>query len=360
MEIVRKFLSASEVGSTSIRYDATCDCTQFTPDNGATWVDEPTLDPRTASAYQLPANPTSNPKCDASARVVAQMRGQINAVINAVSAAQAVALVLDTILIFVPGFGIIGEVIWLAIEALFFIGQSALDTSFTDAVYDKLTCLWLKYVGDDGIMTPAGLVSFQDDVAAAYPTDGVIAATISIMCDDFGLVQFNNAAVMRTETGDCVACATHCLMIDFTVTDGSEYGVSNLFSNGTWVSGTGWVAVYSGTFYDITIGWDFPAVVNAQDFEMWFTKTAGHGRNDVNHTSGVNPYAGYLNNVVVYDYDNPKGTDIIKHWHIAGVNLDGIIEDINDGFGDSGGIIISQYVLYYDGDIPSGWSDNCG
>lgn len=206
MKVIRKRLTADEITPPNIRYDADCDCTQFTPDGGTTWVDQPSLDPRTSTVYQLPADPTENPKCDAAERAIDQLHDELDGVIAALDAAQAVNFLFDAVLILVPGFGQIAGIIWLAVEALLFISQAAINYSFTDEVYDNLKCLWYCRVGADGIMTPDGLTAWQDDVQTAYPTDAVIPATISIVVDNFGLVQLNNAAVKRTETGDCETC----------------------------------------------------------------------------------------------------------------------------------------------------------
>lgn len=204
--LVKKYLSENNLKPANQRYNEGTDIVQFTPDGGVTWTDDPSLDPRTSSIYQLAANPTSNPKCDAAERAIDTLKDEIDTFILATSIGQAANALLDLILVFVPGFGLIVAVIWAAIEALLAIGTTAIALAFTTEVYETLKCLWLANVGEDGIMTEAGMIAWQDAVQAEYPTDAVIPAVISILVDKFGLVHLNNAAVKRTETGDCIAC----------------------------------------------------------------------------------------------------------------------------------------------------------
>jgi len=77
MELVRKRLSASEIIPSNQRYNTGTDTVQFSPNNGTTWVDMPSLDPRVSSAFRLPPL-GSDVRCDAAANMVKWMKDFID------------------------------------------------------------------------------------------------------------------------------------------------------------------------------------------------------------------------------------------------------------------------------------------
>lgn len=265
--LIRKQLSDTNLHPASTRYNPGTDTVQITNDGGITWQDAPTLDPRTSVVFQLPANPTSNPKCDAAERAIDTLADEINAFLNGSSVLQTVNTLIDLILVFVPGFGIVAAVIWVVVEALLAIGTTAIALAFSSEVYSTLKCLWFEQVGDDGVMSEAGKNAFLDSVTATWPTDAVIPAVVSLLVDDFGLVHLNNAAVTRTETGDCSECAcpgcyiwdwtANCLQLGWDYYSGTWNDVDCQFQM-TCLGGAGSDAhlnpyvVFSGSLPDIT------------------------------------------------------------------------------------------------------------
>jgi len=296
VEIVRKFLGDTTPPNT--RYNDETDTVQVTVDGGATWIDVPELDPRNP-IYQLPADPTDNPQCDAAERAINQLADEINVFLNTTSALQVVNTLLDALLLLLPGFGLIAGVIWVVVEALLAIGSSVIAAAFTSDVYDGLKCLWYDRVGSDGIMTESAMLDWQDAVSAAYP--GTVASVVSLFVDNFGLVQLNNAAVKRTETGDCSSCTT-CVNYadDFTGGLGSQTTIGVVpgssgwnISGGTWTSLYGHNALgqiissYDGTQYVASCYVDLGDSCTVTALSMWTAVTNG----------------GYVHNIVCFDED---------------------------------------------------------
>lgn len=206
MKIIRKELAPDEVAPTDTRWNPDCDCVQQTPDGGTTWVDVPGLDPRSAPGSALPPAPTENPRCDAAARMSAAVQAYIDAAISTLSVVQAANAILAIVLVFLPGAGTLVELIIAVAEALLAIGTTVIEAAFTETVYSDLTCLAYCYIGSDGQLTEENWASFQ---AACYDHFGeptTVSDVLFYVFQTLGRNGFNNASVLRTETGDCSGC----------------------------------------------------------------------------------------------------------------------------------------------------------
>jgi len=66
--ILRKRLAADELQPANLRYNATTDTVEFSPDGGETWLEAPASDPRNQTTY--PALTGSDIRCRAAASMV--------------------------------------------------------------------------------------------------------------------------------------------------------------------------------------------------------------------------------------------------------------------------------------------------
>ena len=92
-------------------------------------------------------------------------------------------------------------------------------------------------------MSAAQLAAFQADVEANYSS--VVSATINAIGGFTGEVQYSNAGVERSETGDCSTCeCAWCYDIDLTADNFtmSAIAIPPWGMAAIWTSGTGWVA----------------------------------------------------------------------------------------------------------------------
>jgi hypothetical protein len=205
LQIVRKKLTPDEITPPDVRYNPDCDCTQSTWDGGATWVDNPGVDPRTAPQYQAPGISTSDPACDGAARIAAALKRSIDKTVATSNAVQLASALLDVFLFIVPVIGIIAEAIYIAALALLAIGTAAIDAAFTSDVYDEFKCIAYCHLNSMGQFTTEAWEAFQTDCFTHFGI-GTVSDVLQINFDTLGIVGFNNAVSVGTETGDCSAC----------------------------------------------------------------------------------------------------------------------------------------------------------
>lgn len=234
MAVIRKRLDQTEVTPSNIRWDATCDCTQQTPDGGDTWVDSPTQDPRYSSIFQLPARTGGDPHCDSAQQMHDRIKNMLDAVITSSNILQAINGVVALVSIFLFEFGIIIEAIWAFVSTIFNIGTTTLDAALTETVYDDLLCILYCEIESDGTVTQGDF----DTIYARVNDEigGVAAIAITNVLLSIGNVGLTNAGALGEVTGDCDSCDCgweHCVnlldVLPETVT----------ILTGTWVSTQG-------------------------------------------------------------------------------------------------------------------------
>lgn len=205
MEIVRMKLTPDDISSPRIRYNAGSDTVEMTPDEGTTWVETPTADPR----FYNQSAPLSggSAACDAATRMTAALHEVIDAVLNALNSGAGVAAINGII------FG------WLAVFALFsvLVGLVALVTAiivafgyvvlageFSGFDWHSFECKLRCYVNADGQLDQASYDAFRERVTDDYTT--VQAAVLNALTQLTGFGALNAFAATRTETGDCDDC----------------------------------------------------------------------------------------------------------------------------------------------------------
>lgn len=251
LQIVRKKLTPDEISPPNTRYNSDCDCVQSTWDGGATWTNTPGADPRSAPQYQAPGISTSDPACDGAARIAAALKRSIDTTVATSNAVQLASALLDVFLFIVPVIGIIATAIYIAAAALLAIGTAAIESAFTSDVYDQFKCIALCHLDAGGQFTSDEWEAFQTECFDHFGA-GTVSDVLQINFDTLGMVGFNNAVSLGTETGDCSACdpcGPWCYLWDFSLSDGGWL----VGAQGTW-DGTKWVSQnISPATYDILI-----------------------------------------------------------------------------------------------------------
>lgn len=211
MNIIRKKLDPAEISNPSYRYDSECDCVQYTPDGGTTWVDAPQSDPRTSLAYQIPAVASSDPRCDAASALVANFQEGLTGTLNAISATSTAvggASFILTFLDFLTGIGLLVQLFIDFCALIISIGVSAIEADFTSTVYEDLKCRVYCNVQADGTFTQDNLNAIELSVRNFYGEFSTIAVIFTAWLENLGYVGMSNVASAKHIVGDCSACAT--------------------------------------------------------------------------------------------------------------------------------------------------------
>lgn len=271
-----------------------------------------------------------------------------------------------------PGLG-------LAVRALLTIGVIAFKEIFdftefitadfwTSQFTDNMRCTLYECSSDD-----AGVVTFDFDCAWQKikgqiewldPTiaSAALAGQVLFMLNSIGAQGLNLAgATTAIEDAYCDNCGVeHCYEINFLTENGASKGWTT--QGGTWVSGSGiqGANINTNNRSDAYGYWDFGVLVNASRIECEYTKTAGSGAGNVNNFKGLNPVltysttqAGALNSFNALGSALTKAIDYDPLQELEGMGV-----DINSGTTTTN-VYIRKLRVYYYGDIPSGWSDNC-
>lgn len=234
-QIVRKKLTPNEISSPNIRYVPETDSYQQTFDGGATWVDAPSLDPRTAPGYRMPPLETDDPRCDAAANMVAALRQMVNVLATNANRVQLLTYMFGVFFAIVP-YGWIVDVILAVIDGLIIVGITPFVEAMTEDVYDQFLCIFYCNIDADGQMSQGQLSDIYTAVAAQF--DSTIQGGFGTLSGGLGPNGWSNAGATGTETGDCSGCECGwCRVLDFTM---SDYGFVAYEGFGTYVPGVGW------------------------------------------------------------------------------------------------------------------------
>lgn len=209
MKIVRGRLFAGDVTPTNLRYDPDCDCVQFSPDGGETWVTTPEADPRHSAAYRLPALATSDPQCDAAANMVKWLKDFIDsttlALGDAASAFTVANIALEFFTVITGGSSILLDLIFGIGETLTELGYAALSAAFNPTEYDLLLCDFYCNIDLNGQMDATQLTACEAMVSVDLNTTA--ALVVNLILSTQGEVGVSNAGVIGGQTGDCTDCA---------------------------------------------------------------------------------------------------------------------------------------------------------
>lgn len=332
MEVIRKELTLDELLSPFIRYDADTDTVQHFI--GDAWVDSPENDPRIHDYY--PPLDTTDPKCDAAARIVAATQEALALVSDtlgdAATSAQLVGVLGVAFVLVAPYLALLYS-LWAELAGVVFgFGKEALDYAFADFDWDDFLCHVRTSERDDGRLDQwrfDGLISYID---ATY--GDVARAFFHLVYDPLGFGGLNAAAATRGESGDCSECNdVWCKAFDFTLSDQGW----TLVSPTTYVDGQGFKAGYlnaaSQDWAYIHIEFDERYITQVV---LGWCKPNGGG---ANNSIGVN----LLNNGGVVFSHFPAGGNSCPggyHWE-PNQDADQVYLNINSGTVDTDAYILS-------------------
>lgn len=281
MKIVRGRLSAADLGNPSYRYDATCDCIQYTPDGGSTWVDAPGNDPRHAPQFLKPPVAGSNKQCDAAANMVKWLKDFIDQVTAIMEAGALVTAVINKLFDVIATLYPPSDLLVLIAEVagtIFDFGSVALEAAFTSDQYDLLQCIFFCRADADGRISAAALARVESDITAQLNTTAALVtnAILFVQCE----IGLSNAGSIGSETGDCDDCGCNwCQFFDFST---GQHGFDVTPGEAGSYDGTKFVGAEfnANSNTEIVINNSFTAgTVNYVAFE--FLKSAGSGSNNV-------------------------------------------------------------------------------
>jgi len=269
----------------------------------------------------------------------------------------------------IPGLG-------LAVRALLTIGVIAFKEVFdftefitadfwTSTFTDNMRCTLYECSTDT-----AGVVTFDFDCAWERikgqiqwldPTiaSAALAGQVLFMLNSIGAQGLNLAgATTAIETADCSECGVlHCYELNFRT---SNHSGEFTLSGGSYSSGIGYIGTGGSApnFQDVYGYWAFPEDIQVAEYQMDYSKGTGSGANNVNNLNLLgSPVTNYTSPLVDQNTFNAFGNDLIKGSSYSGM-AGGIGFDVNTGDSNSYAQVHALRVYYY-GDIPAGWSDNC-
>jgi len=205
VDVIRKRLALDQVEPPNVRYYGTPPIYQVSQDDGVTWEDQPSADPRYAApSFFPPLNNYSGIECDVAARMTAQLHDCINMMCDVADAAQAVTGLLELILLPEGLVGAMLSLLFTIADQIIDNGQATVLAAFTDAVYDDVRCSLVCFINPDGSITQEALDEAWEQVKTLHA--GTVATVIDEVRFLFSDAVFTNAGVKRTETGDCSDC----------------------------------------------------------------------------------------------------------------------------------------------------------
>lgn len=212
--LIRKKLTADEFSNPALRYDEGCDCIQFTPDNGETWVDQPANDPRSSDAYRLPPVTGTDIRCRAAEGMTRLIRAFVDARLDFIGQLGIAGAILG-IVTFIPGFNVLYALILAFVGFAVTIAAEVLEAAFTEPVYDQIRCIFECVIDADGQMD-------QNAFDAAYADLIALDAIARTWCQHvmtlMGPVGMSNAGVQFKAAADCDCnCCDDAATITFDV-----------------------------------------------------------------------------------------------------------------------------------------------
>lgn len=249
MQIIRGRLNSADVINPTLRYNEDTDTVQYTPDGGATWVDDPGDDPRHGAKFAKPLKTTGDVRCDSSASMVAWVRNFIEyetSILTLGAGVTAVGNALLTLLTPIAPYALLFKVIFGVADTLFSFGSTALASAFTDETYDLMLCCFYCNIETDGTVTPGDLEDVQAQVSSDLNTTAAIVLNAILSLQ--GEMGVQNAGTLYDVAGDCGDCDCQWTYTwYFKISDGGwsfvDYGGD---VGGTWQDGAGFLAVANG------------------------------------------------------------------------------------------------------------------
>jgi len=209
MSVIRSRLSEDAFSNPAYRYDAECDCIQYSPDGGTTWNDAPGADMRHADAFRLPPRGGSDIQCSAAANAECWLQTYIESVIDLLTEGAIIVAVVNKLLYFIELiFGEVGgELLNLVLTVagtIFDFGSAGLSAAFTSDQWPILLCAIYCNMDTSGKVTAARLTLMEAQITANMNTTA--ALVVNLLLSLQGEVGISNAGAIGEETADCSDC----------------------------------------------------------------------------------------------------------------------------------------------------------
>lgn len=246
MTVMRSRLSENDFSPSSLRYNSDCDCVQYSPDGGSTWVDDHGDDPRIGAKFIKPLKTGDDVRCRSASSMVAWLRNFIEyeaGILTTGAEVTAVANAALTLFDVLAPWAILAQLLIDVAGTLFGIGATALNAAFTETEWDILLCIFYCQIQADGSVSAARFAAIQADAAEQLNTTAALVTNLILQTQ--GRVGLQNAGTLyESESPDCSACECEwCYEWDFTVSDGgfAPTVISGL-DFAVYSAGVGWTA----------------------------------------------------------------------------------------------------------------------
>lgn len=363
MDIVRKELTPDELQNPNNRYNPDCDCTQTTIDGGATWQDNPGIDPRTSTALLLPVPTTSDPRCDSATGITANFRDgltQVIANLNTTSNAFAGASIILTILDFLDGIGLIIQLFIDFCTLILSIGVELVEADFTNSVYAQFACNLYCDCKDDGSFDATAFDKLLTDNATSFGEFSTVNIILNSWLNGLGFVGLSNVGSVKRTSGDCSDCACGwCYEFDFTI-DEQGWVLTPIGASvrGQYLSGQGWSSndnVCEGADWNNAFNVNLLTTYTATVDTMQIDYTSTNGTSD-----GIDVAVGYPSGFSAETtYGEPGGTlSFSPNCPVLQIYVQMNPSTSSCGGDRPGSVIMSKLRLYGTGDNPFG-TNNC-
>lgn len=206
MPIIRKKLTADEFSPPYLRYNSECDCVQFTPDGGTTWVDQPANDPRYSITYLLPPLTGSDIQCRAAEGMTEVIRAMVDKRLEDIDAVGLAGWIMGFVT-FIPGFNVLYALVLAFAFTAVAIAGLILETVFTDEAYDAIRCIFYCAIAPDGQMDEA---AYDEAYARLIELDPIVRTWVQETMHFMGWVGMSNAGVELEAAADCDECECPC------------------------------------------------------------------------------------------------------------------------------------------------------
>lgn len=344
----------------NLRYNSGTDSIQQTFDGGTTWVDNPSLDPRTSTLYRLPPNTATDQRCQAAAndvRFISDLIGNVLVTIDAAGTAEGLIAILLPFFVELGPFGILIDLVLGLAFVLFAAGSTAIAAAFTNTVYDQLLCIFDCNLSLDGSCTPAQLTAIEN--AISTDIGGLVNDVMQAMLFLMGDVGLSNAGATGSAPADCSGCSCNwCYTFDFTASDGGW--VARGGTDAQYLAGQGWSTVAPGgsdSVYCVIDRTFTLSTLTEISMVLDYNKGGLGGSPPVEQVILRNAGSAYTY------YSNtspPDGTPLTVGWtgSQAENDLEANVWTTNDRTHGAGFCIIRSITLHGTGSNPFG-SDNC-
>lgn len=297
IRVIKKRLSEAEVSPLNLRYNEDCDCVEYSPDGGETWVRSDADDPRVGTKFIKPLKTGSDIRCRSAASMVKWMRDFIEYEAGILTAGAAIISAANWMLSFltiIAPYAILARLVIDAAGVLFTIGGTALTVAFDEETWEGFLCILYCEIASDGSISESQLITIRTRIITELNTTAAIV--LGTVLDVQGQVGLQNAGELYEVEEDCSDCECGwCHDEDFLLSDGG-FEVDTWGGLAVYTAGIGWESADASGFRGMYIHKAFGATYNFTKIEMTYegmsplttwVVAGNNGGGDLLHQSGA-------------------------------------------------------------------------